>query len=54
MCFGLFIASASFFLGPDSRVPESLRIPALRIGLALLPLGVMLYWLVRVRRQQAG
>ena len=49
MCAGLFIASSSFLLGPDSRVPELLRIPALRATLAFLPLGVMLYWLARAR-----
>lgn len=49
MCCGLFIATSSFFLGPDSRVPEPLRIPVLRVVLALLPLGVMLYWLARTR-----
>jgi uncharacterized membrane protein len=51
MCFGLFIASSSFFLGPDSRVPEPLRIPSLRAVLAFLPLGVMFYWLARVGRR---
>ena len=53
MCFGLFIASASFFLGPDSRVPQPMRIPALRAVLGFLPLVVMLYWLARLRRQKS-
>lgn len=49
MCFALWIASASFFLGPSRRIPEPLRIPALRVFLAFLPLVVMVYWLWRLR-----
>ena len=37
MCAALFIAAASFFLGPVRRIPEPLRIPALR----LIPLVVL-------------
>ena len=52
MCFALFIAAMSFFLGQADEIPEMLRIPAL---LALPPLAVfltMLYWLRRVRVRQ--
>ncbi|MGH7493681.1 MAG: hypothetical protein ACREOO_14990 [bacterium] len=56
MCFALFIASGSFFLGQADEIPEPLRIPALLAILALAPLLVMLYWLWRVRiiRAQPG
>jgi hypothetical protein len=50
MCFALFIASASFFLGQAKVIPAPLRIYPVLIALALLPLVLMLYWLVRVRR----
>ncbi len=49
MCFALFIASGSFFLGQADEIPEPLRITALLAILALAPLLVMLYWLWRVR-----
>jgi hypothetical protein len=62
MCFGLFIAAGSFFLGPPNR-PLRLR-SALGVGkhlspaifstglylvLTLLPLVLLIFWLVRVR-----
>jgi uncharacterized membrane protein len=50
MCVALFIAASSFFLGPVRRIPEPLRIPALR----LIPLAVlvtMVYWMWRLRRK---
>ena len=50
MCFALFIASASFFLGQAKVIPAPLRVYPVLIVLALLPLVLMLYWLVRVRR----
>jgi uncharacterized membrane protein len=49
MCVALFIASGSFFLGQADEFPKVLRIPALLAIPAFLPLGVMLYWLWRVR-----
>lgn len=52
MCFALFIASGSYFLGPSRRIPETLRIPALRAFLGFLPLLMLLYWLWRVRSRQ--
>jgi len=56
MCFALFIASASFFLGQAKHFPQSLRIPALLAIPALLPLVAMAYWLwrLRVRRSFRG
>ncbi len=49
MCFALFIATGSFFLGQADEIPEPLRITALLVVLALAPLLLMLYWLWRVR-----
>src|ERR1700723_428848 len=62
MCFGLFIAAGSFFLGPSNRPLRLLSAaglgqhlsPALfsttvYLILTLLPLVLLVYWLVRVR-----
>jgi hypothetical protein len=51
MCVGLFIAAGSFFLGPVRRIPEPLRIPALRL-IPLVALVTMAYWLWRYRRKE--
>jgi uncharacterized membrane protein len=51
MCTALFIAAASFFLGPVRRIPEPLRIPALRL-IPLVVLLTMAYWLWRYRRKR--
>jgi hypothetical protein len=62
MCFALFIATGSFFLGPSNRplrlvmtlglgrqvFPVLLRPPVLFL-LALLPLLMMILWIFRVR-----
>lgn len=50
MCFALYIASASFFLGQADELPKALQIPALLAVPAFLPLVLMAYWLWRVRR----
>jgi uncharacterized membrane protein len=50
MCFAMFMATGSFFLGQADEIPERFRVwPVLAI-LALLPLLAMPYWLRRVRR----
>lgn len=49
MCFGLWIATGSFFLGQMDEFPAWLQKPALMAVPAMLPLGLMLYWLARVR-----
>jgi uncharacterized membrane protein len=60
MCYALWIAAASFFLGPRARVakvlPDVLLNPALLALPVLLVLGVMFYWLwrVRIRRSFRG
>lgn len=48
MCFAMFIGTGSFFLGQAKIFPKSLRIIPLLATLAVLPLLLMLYWLVRV------
>jgi uncharacterized membrane protein len=51
MCTALFIAAGSFFLGPVRRIPEPLRMPALRL-IPLVVLVTMAYWLWRYRRKR--
>jgi uncharacterized membrane protein len=48
MCFAMFIATASFFLGPPQRLPAFLRHSPLRPVPVLLVLAVMFFWLARV------
>ena len=52
MCFGLFIASGSFFLGQMKFLPESLRVLPVLGLLAVAPLLFLLYWMWRVRLRQ--
>jgi len=49
MCFALFIATGSFFLGQAKVIPKPIRIFPILTVLALFPLAFMLYWLVRIR-----
>jgi uncharacterized membrane protein len=49
MCFALWIASSSFFLGQADEFPASLRIFPLLMIPAFAPLLVMGYWMWRVR-----
>lgn len=49
MCFSLFIASGSFFIGQAKVIPKPIRILPLLAIPAFLPLLLMLYWLARVR-----
>jgi intracellular septation protein A len=51
MCFAMWVANASFFLGPAGRVPEIIRIPAVLPIPVLVPLIAMVYWLWRLRRR---
>jgi uncharacterized membrane protein YfcA len=53
MCTALFIAAASFFLGPVRRIPEPLRAPAFRL-IPLLVLVTMAYWLWRYHRKPSA
>lgn len=56
MCFALFIAALSFFLGQAQVFPEAIRTPALLMLPVLAVLVTMLYWLwrVRIRRSFRG
>jgi hypothetical protein len=66
MCFGLFIAAGSFFLGPSNRplrllsavgigrhMPAALFGTSLYLVLTVLPLILLIFWLVRVRFRNA-
>jgi hypothetical protein len=56
MCFGLFVATGSFFLGQMKFIPESVRIMPLLLVLAFAPIVFLVYWMwrVRVRGRLAG
>lgn len=62
MCFGLFIAAGSFFLGPSNRplrllstvglgqhLSPALFSTSLYLILTVLPLILLIFWLVRIR-----
>jgi hypothetical protein len=49
MCFGLFIASGSFFLGQQQVFPAAIRKQYILAPLAILPLILLIYWMIRVR-----
>jgi hypothetical protein len=53
MCFGLFIATGSFFLGQQQVFPAFLRGSLFLTVLAVLPFPLMVYWLIRVRFKNA-
>jgi hypothetical protein len=66
MCFGLFIAAGSFFMGPSNRplrllsavrlgqhLPPALFSTGLYLFLTVLPLVLLIFWLVRVRFTKA-
>jgi hypothetical protein len=49
MCFGLFIATGSFFLGQMKFIPQPVRIVPLLLVLAFAPIVFLVYWMWRVR-----
>lgn len=49
MCFGLFIATGSFFLGQQQVFPHWMRGSAFLMILAVLPLPLLIFWLFRFR-----
>ena len=49
MCFALFVATGSFFLGQMKFVPEPVRVVPLLLVLAFAPLPFLAYWMWRVR-----
>jgi uncharacterized membrane protein len=67
MCYGLFIAAGSFFLGPSNRplrllssvgigqyLPAALFSTTLYLILTILPLVLLIFWLIRVRFTNAS
>ena len=49
MCFGLFVATGSFFLGQMKFIPEPVRLVPLLLVLAFAPILFLVYWMWRVR-----
>ena len=49
MCFGLFLATGSFFLGQQQVFPAAIRKQYILAPLAILPIVLLIYWLVRVK-----
>lgn len=49
MGFTLFIATASLFLGQAKHMPAWITGPKLNVVITLLSLGLLVYWLIRVR-----
>lgn len=49
MCFGWFFATGSFFLGQQQVFPVWLRGSPVLFVLAVLPLLLLIFWLIRVR-----
>ena len=49
MCFALFVATGSFFLGQMKFIPEPVRIVPLLLVLAFAPILFLFYWMWRVR-----
>lgn len=54
MCFALFIAAMSFFLGQAKVIPEPIRIVPLLALPVLAVLVTMFYWLRRVRARRGA
>ena len=53
MCFSLFVATGSFFLGQADELPDALRVWPVLYVLALAPLPLLLYWMWRVRGRRS-
>ncbi len=49
MCFAFFVATGSFFFGQQKVMPPAVVGSPILIVLALAPIALMLFWLVRVR-----
>ena len=49
MCFALFFAAGSFFLGQQKVMPAFMHGSPILLALGLVPLAIMIFWLVRVR-----
>ena len=53
MCFALFIASGSFFMGRQRIFPVFIRNSHILIFLTILPLLLLIFWMIRVRLTKA-
>jgi uncharacterized membrane protein len=53
MCFALFVATGSFFLGQQDVLPSAVRGSPLLFVVAFAPFALMLMWLVRLRFAKA-
>jgi hypothetical protein len=49
MCLAFFVASGSLFFGQQDVMPQAVRGSPVLTVLGLAPLGLMVFWLVRVR-----
>ena len=49
MCFAWFVASGSIFLARPHLFPAFMRTTGMLTVLGFLPLGLMIFWLIRVR-----
>jgi hypothetical protein len=49
MCFALFIATGSFFLGQQKVMPPFMHGSPILVALGIAPLPFMIFWLLRVR-----
>ena len=54
MCFAMFVASGSFFLGQAKVLPEPLRVGPVLTTLAFLPLVLMFFYLWRYRDRRSS
>ena len=54
MCFALFIATGSFFLGQQQVLPATLRGSPLLVALGILPLVLLIFWVIRLRFTHSG
>jgi hypothetical protein len=53
MCFALFIAAASIFLARAQVFPAFLQKTGVLVFLSFLPLGLLIFWMIRVRFAKA-
>lgn len=54
MCFALFLATGSFFLGQQKVMPVAVRGSPILVVLGLAPLAFMLFWWLRTRLSGAA
>ena len=53
MCFALFIATGSFFIGQQDVLPAAVRGSPWLLALGFAPFALMAFWLVRLRFAKA-